>query len=165
MFQSGSTRSFCLRTDADSKLLTVIWQESCRVWASHIWRGLLRCTSGLTSERCEVQNPPKVLGGRNSSSNLCFVTSNANHWLALCRQFLWPQCVTSVSIFFFLVPQRVIVWRGVVSVEVFPQTQGGSELWSGLPLLHPRLVSHRLCRPAAPPSAWSVCSRTFYHTQ
>ncbi len=48
-------------------------------------------------------------------------------------------------------------------MEVFPQTQGGVELWSGLLLLHARLVPYRLRRPTAPPSAWSVCIVIYAH--
>ena len=41
-------------------------------------------------------------------------------------------------------------------MEVFPQTQGGVELWPGVLLLHTWVVPNRLCSPTAPPSAWSV---------
>lgn len=43
-----------------------------------------------------------------------------------------------------VVPQRVVIRGGAVSVEAFPQTQGGVKLWSGLFLLSARLVSNRL---------------------
>lgn len=47
-------------------------------------------------------------------------------------------------------------------MEVLPQTQGGVELWPGVLMLHTRVVPHRLCRPTAPPSAWSV-SNAYRH--
>lgn len=48
-------------------------------------------------------------------------------------------------------------------MEGFPQTQGGFELWSSFLVLHTGLVSHCLCRPTAPPSAWSVLSVICLH--
>ena len=51
IFKSGSVMNFCLRTDADWKLLTATWQGSCRVWELTTWTGLPHCMSGLTSGR------------------------------------------------------------------------------------------------------------------
>lgn len=41
-------------------------------------------------------------------------------------------------------------------MEVFLQAQGAAELWPSVLLFSARVVPHRLCRPTAPPSAWSV---------
>lgn len=97
--------------------------------------------------------------GRYFSSYLWIANSNANNFLEnTARCSSRRRDVSLLSLNFFVVPRRVVVWGRVVSVEVFPQTQGGVELWSGLLLLHTRLVPHRLRRPAATPSTWSVCS-------
>lgn len=71
---------------------------------------------------------------------LSFKTGNTFTFLLYCR----------------VVPPSVVLPRGTVSLEVLTQTQGGSELRSGVFVLHAGLVPHCVCKPSAPPSAWLV---------
>ena len=106
--QSGSVRSSCQWTEADWKLLTASWQESCRAWASPTWTGVLGCLSGPTSGRWEavhssllrtsVKLNPLELNGLMIFVSLCWQylrESSFEEELYMWRSFLRHKLVLS----------------------------------------------------------------------